>query len=77
MQFSYSGSESRVFIDLNLRIEPGQSIGVVGLNGAGKTTLIKLLTGLETPGKGEISVDGTVLTRLDQLPDGLSTPLRA
>ena len=65
VQFRYPERDAQVFNDLDFRIEAGQSIGVVGLNGAGKTTLIKLLTGLETPRKGEIVVDGTSLTSLD------------
>jgi ATP-binding cassette subfamily B protein len=63
--FSYPGSERAVFDDLDLTIEAGTSLGIVGLNGAGKTTLIKLLTGLETPDHGRITVDGRDLVDLD------------
>ena len=44
--------------DVNLRIEPGRVIGLLGPNGSGKTTLIKLANGLLTPSSGEILIDG-------------------
>jgi ABC-2 type transport system ATP-binding protein len=44
--------------DVNLKIEPGQIVGLVGANGAGKTTLLKMLSGLITPTSGEAQVLG-------------------
>lgn len=43
---------------LNLTIEPGRIVGLLGPNGSGKTTLIKLANGLLTPTSGEILIDG-------------------
>ena len=43
---------------VNLKIEPGRVIGLLGPNGSGKTTLIKLANGLLTPSEGEILIDG-------------------
>ncbi len=43
---------------VNLSIEPGRIVGLLGPNGSGKTTLIKLANGLLTPSSGEILVDG-------------------
>ena len=65
VRFGYPGSVEPVFADLDLRIESGTSLGIVGVNGAGKTTLIKLLTGLEAPQAGRITVDGIDLADLD------------
>ncbi|MCA1716217.1 MAG: ATP-binding cassette domain-containing protein [Actinobacteria bacterium] len=43
---------------LNLRIEPGQSVAIIGHNGSGKSTLVKLLTAVLYPTEGEIRIDG-------------------
>ena len=48
----YSGVHALNGIDLDL--EPGEAIGLVGDNGAGKSTLIKVLSGVELPDSGEI-----------------------
>ncbi len=44
---------------VNLKIESGHIIGLLGPNGSGKTTLIKIMNGLLTPTKGEITVKGS------------------
>lgn len=66
VRFAYPGRDAPVYDGLDLLIEAGRSLAIVGLNGAGKTTLIKLLTGLETPQAGRITVDGIDLANLDQ-----------
>ena len=43
---------------VDLVIEPGRVVGLLGPNGSGKTTLIKLINGLLTPSTGEILVGG-------------------
>jgi ribose transport system ATP-binding protein len=47
--------------EVNLRIEPGQVMGIVGENGAGKSTLIKVLAGAYLPEAGRIIVNGEPL----------------
>ena len=44
--------------DIDLQIEPGRIVGLLGPNGSGKTTLIKLINGLLTPTGGEVLIDG-------------------
>ncbi|MFN7622052.1 MAG: ATP-binding cassette domain-containing protein, partial [Acidobacteriota bacterium] len=39
---------------VNFQINPGEHVGLVGRNGAGKTTILRLITGVETPDRGEI-----------------------
>lgn len=56
--YKYSGAEDYTIKGLNLTIESGESIALVGMNGAGKTTLVKLICGLYAPTKGEILVNG-------------------
>ncbi len=47
-----------VLSDINLEVDEGEVIGILGENGAGKTTLIKLMVGLLYPNKGTINVNG-------------------
>ncbi|MGH9077524.1 MAG: ATP-binding cassette domain-containing protein [Acidimicrobiales bacterium] len=63
--FRYPGSDEVVLRALDLEIEAGRSLAIVGCNGAGKTTLVKLLAGLYQPSAGRILVDGTELGLFD------------
>lgn len=47
-----------VLDDMNLSLEKGKIIGLVGENGSGKSTLMRILTGLEKNYKGEVTIDG-------------------
>ncbi|MGV6852135.1 MAG: ABC transporter ATP-binding protein [bacterium] len=59
--FSYPGSDGAVLSNINLKLEPGESLALVGENGSGKTTLIKLLVRLYEPTEGTIYLDGSPL----------------
>jgi ATP-binding cassette, subfamily B, bacterial len=59
--FGYGDGSRPVLRDLDLTIEAGRSLAIVGLNGAGKTTLVKLLARLYEPQRGRILVDGREL----------------
>jgi ATP-binding cassette subfamily B protein len=59
--FRYAGREESVLRDVSFRIQPGETVALVGRNGAGKTTLVKLLTGLYAPSAGRILIDGREL----------------
>lgn len=61
LSFTYPGAERPALSDLNLELQPGERIALVGENGAGKTTLVKLLMGLYRPTSGRILVDGVDL----------------
>lgn len=56
--FTYPGSAQAALADISLRIEPGETIALVGENGAGKTTLVKLIARLYDPSEGCILVEG-------------------
>jgi len=55
---------------LNLRIQPGERVGVVGPSGSGKSTMMMVMAGLERPTGGTVRVAGQDLGRLDE--DGLA-----
>lgn len=65
VSFAYPGSGKVALRDVNLRLEPGQRIALIGENGAGKTTLVKLLARLYEPSEGEILLDGKPLREYD------------
>ncbi len=57
---------NRVLRGVNLDIERGETMVVIGRSGSGKSVLIKHLIGLFKPDRGEIFVDGVEITRLDE-----------
>ena len=65
VSFSYPGSDRVVFAGLDLTMQAGTSLAIVGQNGAGKTTLAKLLCRLYDPIAGSIMVDGVDLRRVE------------
>jgi ATP-binding cassette subfamily C protein LapB len=66
MRFVYRGREQGMAI-ANLRIEPGEKVGVLGVVGAGKSTLLKLLAGLYKPQEGQILLDGLDIQHISRL----------
>ncbi len=52
--------------DVNLRIEQGESVAILGASGAGKSTLLGLLAGLDTPTSGSIFLAGQELTAMNE-----------
>jgi ATP-binding cassette, subfamily B, bacterial len=65
VSFRYDLNAPFVLQDIDLHIEPGQKIAIVGRTGSGKSTMGKLLLGLYTPTRGEILYDGLSLNELD------------
>ncbi len=64
LRFRYSENDPWVLDGVNFRIEPGESVAIVGASGCGKTTLLKLLASLLQPSEGEILVNGQPLSRV-------------
>src|SRR5262249_41245766 len=48
--------------DVNLRLGPGEGLGLIGDNGAGKSTLLKILCGFQAPDTGRILLNGDPVT---------------
>lgn len=62
-----NGNEKLVVLDnVSLSILPGQTCAIVGPSGSGKTTLLGLCAGLDRPTTGEVLIDGTPISQLDQ-----------
>jgi ATP-binding cassette subfamily B protein len=58
LSFTYPGAETPAVQGVNLRIEAGETVVIVGENGAGKTTLAKLLCRLYAPSEGQVLLNG-------------------
>jgi len=68
---SYGGS--KVLANLSHRFEPGEFVAIMGESGVGKSTLLNLIAGLDAPDSGQVLVDGTPMSGLD---DDAATLLR-
>ena len=68
---SYGGRT--VLAALSHRFEPGEFVAIMGESGVGKSTLLNLIAGLDAPDGGEVRVDGTPMSALD---DDAATRLR-
>ncbi len=58
VSFKYPKLDTYVFDDLNLTINAGERVGIVGRSGAGKSTLVKMIMRFIDPTKGDIKLDG-------------------
>ncbi|MET0533507.1 MAG: ATP-binding cassette domain-containing protein, partial [Steroidobacter sp.] len=56
--FCYAGQDKPLYRDLNVRIAPGERIGLVGHSGSGKTTFVKLIQRLYDVTEGRVLIDG-------------------
>ena len=65
-RFRSGDSELVVFVGLDLEVERGEQLALVGESGAGKSTLLYLLGGLERPSEGRIFCGASELTALDE-----------
>lgn len=68
------GNTLNILTDINLTINRGDSVAIVGASGSGKSTLLGLLAGLDVPSSGDITLAGR---RIDTLSDDARAELRA
>jgi len=70
MSYTDAGTTLHVLRGIDLIIEKGEQIAVMGASGSGKSTLLHLLGGLDTPTSGEIHIDGTPVLHLNAVQLG-------
>ncbi len=59
--FARNGHQIQALDNINLKIEKGDIFGIIGYSGAGKSTLLRLINRLESPGKGDVVLNGESL----------------
>lgn len=66
LYYKYANNEKFLLGPIDMEINRGEIVFLVGSNGAGKSTLLKLLCGLQTPLRGNICIDGLQITQLNR-----------
>jgi nickel transport system ATP-binding protein len=61
-----SHAPRQVLFDINLQINTGESLAILGRSGSGKSTLMRQLLGIETPSQGRVLFEGRDLATMDQ-----------
>ncbi len=69
LHFTYAGDEHETLHGVDLEIEEGSFVAILGHNGSGKSTLAKLFNGILLPNEGRVLVDGIDTTHEDKLLD--------
>ena len=62
VSFAYPGTERKILNNLNLDIDDGEFLCIIGHSGCGKSTLLRLLAGLDAPQGGTVLADGEPVT---------------
>jgi ATP-binding cassette subfamily B protein len=63
---SFNYGRGTVLHNLNLTIEPGERVAVIGASGAGKSTVLSLISGMQQPTRGRVHIDGIPLVDLSE-----------
>ena len=74
----FKNSEGKVLDNVNLTIEPGTTVGIIGSTGSGKTTLVQMIPRLYDTDEGEVLVDGVNVKdyKLENLRNGVGMVLQ-
>jgi ATP-binding cassette subfamily B protein len=62
--FRYPGADEPVLADVNVTVNAGETLAIIGSTGSGKTTLVNIMSRLIDPTEGEVLINGVDLTRL-------------
>lgn len=65
-EFPFPGGSVDVLRDVNLTVEQGEYIAIVGKSGSGKSTLLNMITGIDHPSRGTVAINSTDVHRLDE-----------
>ncbi len=65
-QVNKSFGEKSVLRDISFSVREGETLALIGSSGSGKSTLLRLMIGLDRPTSGEIWINGTEITGLDE-----------
>lgn len=66
-QITLLAGSRKLIANLDIQLNPGEVLGILGANGAGKSTLLTLLAGLASPVQGHVTFDGHALVNLPPL----------
>ena len=62
-------NEKKALVDLNLKVNDGDFITVIGGNGAGKSTMLNIIAGVFTPEEGSITIDNGGMVDITKMPE--------
>jgi len=68
LSFSYTegSNQTTILSNLKLDVKSGESIAILGPSGCGKSTLLNLIAGLDTPSSGDVIINNSNITKLDE-----------